>query len=59
MILVIKDLKMFLSRNTIHLRINFFLEVKHSCLLNSNILKVMQVNAITLLLDTETKSSNN
>lgn len=34
-ILVIKALKIFISRNKIHLRMNVFSEVvKHSCLLN-------------------------
>lgn len=33
-ILVIKVLKIFISRNKIHLRMNVFSEVKHSCLLN-------------------------
>lgn len=51
-ILVIKDFKMFISRNTIHPRMNVFSVVKHSCLLNS---KSNASEFHNCLLDTETK----
>lgn len=55
MTLVIKDLKMFVSRNTIHLRMFFQRLSIHACL----ILKVMQVSSIMLPSGYRDKSSDN